>query len=84
MKQLKLNLSKLEGVVLLTREQLKKIMGGDSGGSGGECVRVFSDQNYDSCWYTTGDAEDLCTRVYGNHCLGITHLGNNCTGCTMN
>jgi hypothetical protein len=37
MKKLKLNLSNMEGVEVLSREQLKKVMGGDSGGSGNVC-----------------------------------------------
>jgi natural product precursor len=37
MKKLKLNLQQFEGAEVLTRSQLKKIMGGDDSGSGGDC-----------------------------------------------
>lgn len=35
MKKLKLSLQNIEGAEVLSREQLKKVMGGDDGGSGG-------------------------------------------------
>mgnify|MGYP007126786772 FL=1 len=35
MKKLKLRLQNIEGAEVLSREQLKKVMGGDFGGSGG-------------------------------------------------
>ncbi len=60
MKKLKLNLQQFEGAEVLTRSQLKQIMGGD-GGSGGElCLGCTTDsdcsavlkgkcQSYPSC-----------------------------------
>lgn len=95
MKKLKLSSLQIGVKELLTREQMKFVYGGSgdgsggSGGSGGtgQCVTVFGSGSWgsgNSCYYTTSSPEDLCTRVYGNDCYGVTPQGDNCEGCTMN
>lgn len=86
MKKLKLDFGDLRSAELLTREQLKTIQGGVLSGGGG-CYRVYSDQGYSSCWYSTdSDGYDLCYRVYGSHCNGTSNGTVDCAAnnCTMN
>ncbi len=80
MKKLKLSLSNFEGTEVLTRQQLKNIVGG------GSCYMVYSSQGYQSCWYTNGSPLDLCNRVYGDNCQAHSSGPVNCSSnnCTMN
>lgn len=54
MKKLKLNISNLQSAEILTREQLKKVMGGLASGSGAACPSDCSG----SC--TAGGANGKC------------------------
>jgi len=85
MKKLRLNFTDYDNTEVLSREQLKRIMGGDGSGNGA-CYKVYSDQGYQSCWYTTGSPLDLCNRVYGNHCEAHSDGPVDCSvnNCTMN
>ena len=86
MKKLKLDFQHLRNAEVLTRSQLKQIMGGD-GGSGGKCYLVQG-EGRSSCWYSTsGNADSLCNRVYPNDtCISTLANGNGeCgEGCHMN
>jgi hypothetical protein len=44
MKKLKLNFSNLKDAEILTREDLKKVMGGDAGSGSGTCSSLTSSQ----------------------------------------
>lgn len=71
----------------LSKEEMKKVMGGVMAPPDGGCIIVASDQGYQSCWYIRGnDFEGLCNRVYGDHCSGTSHNYINCAenDCTMN
>ncbi len=64
----------------LGRSEMKNIMAGSG------CYIVYSDQGYSSCWYTSGNAVDLCNSVYGSHCNATSGTTVNCqtNNCTMN
>ncbi|MFT4093416.1 MAG: hypothetical protein QM640_07235 [Niabella sp.] len=66
MKKLKLNLSNVEGVEVLTREQLKSIMGGEAPVEGGGCSCGSSCVSGTVTDPSTGDVENL----YGT-CQGL-------------
>jgi hypothetical protein len=68
MKKLKLNLQQFEGAEVLTRSQLKKVMGGD-GGSGGGCD-AGTCQWGTNCFYQSGSQCGIA------HCLGDDGYGN--------
>lgn len=69
----------------LERNEMKYLFGGDAPAQGG-CHIVYSSQGYSSCWYTSGDPNDLCHRVYGDNCEANTGTPVNCAenNCTMN
>lgn len=68
----------------LSKEEMKTVMGGVMAPIG--CYKVYSDQGYSSCWFTTGDPVDLCERVYGSHCNAHSNGTVDCAAnnCTMN
>ena len=63
MKKLKLNLQQFEGAEVLTRSQLKQILGGD-GGSGAGCDNV-------ACAKKSSDTLGLCACSEGGQCLCV-------------
>lgn len=70
----------------LEKSALKQIKGGIAavgGEGGGSCWLVYSDQGYESCWYTY-DPIDLCFRVYLSHCSGGQSVSCTYPGCIMN
>ncbi len=73
----KMSLANIQGRI--SRAEMKNIM---AGSEGGECVECTSTSGYTSCWYTTGSAYELCTRVYGANF--DSHRDVPCNGCTMN
>lgn len=68
MKKLKLNLQHFEGAEVLTRSQLKKVLGGDDGGGSGDggSVACKSDD----------DCNDICC-----NCFCLTKIGK--CGCVV-
>ena len=50
MKKLKLDLQQLKGAEVLTREQLKKVLGGDSGSGDGSCETTCNTGYYACCY----------------------------------
>jgi hypothetical protein len=70
---------------VLTKEQMKKVLGGLASG---QCYLVQGDPGNSSCWYaTSGNADTLCSRVYpGETCLSTLNAGTGtCTsGCHLN
>ncbi len=64
-----LNLKNVEEI--LTREQLKQVIGGNGSGGGGYpgCIYIGKGGNH-SCWYASSQAtgSTLCQRVYGGNC----------------
>lgn len=71
---------------MLSKKEQKIILGGLAPGGGGACYFVGSDQGYSSCWYITGDKQELCHRVYGDHCLWVNEHPVDCSSnnCIMN
>ncbi|MCL7986601.1 hypothetical protein M8998_01480 [Sphingobacterium sp. lm-10] len=66
----------------LSRDQLKTVLGGSNGsGSGGQCYGCRTDSGNYSCWYSTGNPEELCQRVYPGQ-SGIIFTLIDCNGCT--
>lgn len=73
----------------LIKQEMKQLKGGVAAppvGGGGGCYIVSSSQGYTSCWYTSGSQEDLCVRVYGRNCNGVSNAPINCAqnNCIMN
>ncbi|MBS1736277.1 MAG: hypothetical protein JSS98_06655 [Bacteroidetes bacterium] len=72
MKKLKFKKLNLDDAQILSREELKHVLGGDGYGGGGYgsggCYVVGSTNGQESCWYITGSPVDLCERVYGSNC----------------
>ncbi len=70
---------------VLTKEQMKKVMGGVASGA---CYLVQGDPGHSSCWFaTSGNADSLCSRVYPNEtCLSSLNGGSGtCSSdCHMN
>lgn len=62
MKKLKLNLQNLEGAEVLTREQLKMVMGGFEQGSG--CGNVITDQNGNRCVFSGVSKQEAIQNSY--------------------
>lgn len=66
---------------LLTKEQMKKVLGGVLSG---QCYLVQGDPGHSSCWYaTSGNADSLCSRVYPNETC-ISSLNGGTGTCTSN
>ena len=70
---------------VLTKEQMKKVLGGLA--PAGQCYELQSGSN-SSCWYaTSGNADTLCSRVYPDSTCIETLAGGDGTcgsGCHMN
>lgn len=84
MKKIKLNLQQLKDNEVLSRDQLKTMMGGGIASGTGSCIDCYcGDTGQTSCWYTL-DPSTLCQRVYPN-CSNL-YLSPNigCVNCTMN
>lgn len=90
MKKLKFKKLNLDDAQILSRDELKHVLGGDGYGGGGygngSCYRVGSTSGQTSCWYITGSPDDLCHRVYGSNCYWYGTYPVNCSeyNCTMN
>jgi hypothetical protein len=66
----------------LSKDAMKLVEGGKAPSG---CYTVYSDQGYSSCWYSaSGNALNLCERVYGSHCEATSNGPVSCNGCTMN
>lgn len=89
MKKLKLSELNLSEAAVLTREELKKVLGGDgSGGGGGTTCLVCATPGRVGCRYRqdpTGDPTEACCEIYPAYCGQLTGNWGECTaGCTMN
>jgi hypothetical protein len=79
MKKLKLNLQQFEGVEVLTRSQLKKVLGGDSG-SGAEGCSGSCDYQWTDAKGNTHTTTGTCmTAQPGNLCY-CSNGGGTCSG----
>lgn len=60
---------------VLTKEQMKKVLGGLSSGA---CYIVQSEGGHSSCWFaTSGNSDSLCSRVYPNDtCISSLNGGS--------
>jgi hypothetical protein len=78
----KINLGKIKDI--LTREQMKVVLGGDDYGGTGSCYDCTCD-SMSSCWYFSGgDPNFGCTRVYTS-CAVLSSTKVAChSGCTLN
>lgn len=66
----------------LSRDEMKNIMAGDVVPGGG-CVLCHVNTSMESCWYTDGDPDALCSRVYPGGYTSTT--GVTCyPGCHLN
>lgn len=98
MKKLRLKALGLGAKEILTREQLKYVLGGSGGsgtgggggdtggGSGGQCYNV-STTSMSSCYYSTAaNSATLCQRVYpGQLCVvTLANINGSCEGCQLN
>lgn len=87
MKKLSLKDFSFQREEILTRSQLKEILGGDSGSGGGSgegrCVQCSCHSGGTSCWYSRRNSSDLCRDVCGSSYFNaLEPVG--CSGCTMN
>ena len=92
MKKLKLSLQNIEGVEVLTREQLKMVMGGDggSGATGGMCWIRPKDQNgnpkgeayaiftSEGCPDASSVGNQECVNLITTPNNGVFHCSYNC------
>lgn len=85
MKKLKLGELHFDSNEVLTKEQMKKVLGGVASGL---CYSVQGNPGNSSCWYaTSGNSDTLCSRVYPDEsCISTLANGDgSCgSGCHMN
>ena len=75
MKKLKLNLQQFEGAELLTRSQLKKVLGGDDGGGSDTCSGFCNYEWTDSKGATHTTTGTCMTSQPGNLCYCSNGVG---------
>lgn len=91
MKKLNLKTPFFQEEQLLTRSQLKKVLGGYGGGGGysggGMCLYCATETYGGSCWYrknTSTNGTDECKKIYPNETSIEGGFSACASGCTMN
>lgn len=90
MKKLRLKALEIEGAEILTREQLKKVLGGGTGGTTEpfmttipEDCRLDGCPESEVCNFNTGTGGYICDIDYEGNGVGSTgRYANNCSECT--
>lgn len=82
----------MKKVNLLSRAEMKKVMGGNEPGTGeiggeggGKCLYCHT-SSYNSCWYRAnpGDAAQDCQEIYPNSTITYSEYGLCWSTCRMN